>query len=389
MTDLIRRNMMMAASADEKIIDAVKGGVSGDAANDAALMEVIYAQGWSKSPLYMTKREAEAVTDIGTVFRENNGIKNFEALSYFTKITSIPNNAFNHCSNLTKINIPIQVTHLGTSSFAFSPQLGKIPSHITTFGNYPFQYSVRTSIDISEIKVSSTGNIFQYMYRLNKIEIPNQIKEISDSAFISCSALTSFHVHKDITKIGSRPFLNTNGSIRSITVADDNPIYDSRSNCNAIIETATNTLIAGCAKTIIPDGIKEIREGALQNVGLEQLTIPSSVIKIGGYCFSGYKGTFVEFPDTIVSNSMQIIDNAPNLQEAVVGVNIKNIYSYSFYNCPKLTKLTLKSESVVLANSSSLTNTNANVIVYVPSELVTAYQADSFWSKFNIQAIPE
>ena len=337
----------------------------------------------------MTKREAEKVEDIATAFRNNKSIKNFEALRYFTKIKKIPDNAFNQCSNLAKISIPIQVTHLGTSSFAFSPQLGKIPSHITTFGNYPFQYSARTSIDISEIKASSTGNIFQYMYRLNKIEIPNQIKEISDSAFVGCSALTSFHVHKDITKIGIRPFLNTNGSVKSITVADDNPIYDSRSNCNAIIETANDLLIAGCAKTIIPDGIKEIREGALQNVGLEQLTIPSSVIKIGGFCFDGYKGTYVDFPDTIVSNGTQIISNAPNLQEAVVGVNIKDIKGYSFYQCPKLTKLTFKSKSVVKAQSTSLTNTNTNLIVYVPSELVTAYQADSFWSKFNIQAIQQ
>jgi hypothetical protein len=379
---------MVQAEPKDIIIDARKGGVSGDAANDAALMEVIYAQKWSKSPKYMTKREAEAVTDIGTVFRGNKGIKNFEALGYFTKITSIPDNAFNQCSNLSKINIPSQVTYLGSTSFAFS-YLDKIPSHIVRFGNYPFQYAVNKSIDISEINRTTTGNLFQYMYRLESIELPEQITEIATQAFMNCSALISLHVHKDINKVGDRIFLNTNGSVKTITVADDNPIYDSRENCNAIIETATNTLIAGCAKTIIPDGVVSIKTGALQTLGLEKLEIPPSVTTLGGYCFSGYKGTFVEFPDTIVSCGSQIISEAPNLQEAIVGVNIVDIQSYSFYNCPKLTKVTFKSKSVVLAQDTSMVNTNANLIVYVPSELVTAYQADSFWSKFNIQAIPQ
>jgi hypothetical protein len=60
-------------------------------------------------------------------------------------------------------------------------------------------------------------------------------------------------------------------------VHPDNPIYDSRDNCNAIIETATNTLIVGCAKTIIPEGVVTVTETAIQDYTFESITIPSTL----------------------------------------------------------------------------------------------------------------
>ncbi|MBO5720191.1 MAG: leucine-rich repeat protein, partial [Bacteroidales bacterium] len=57
-----------------------------------------------------------------------------------------------------------------------------------------------------------------------------------------------------------------------------NRFYDSRENCNAIIETATNTLIKGCPTTIIPNGVERIATNAFDNYdSLYELTIPESV----------------------------------------------------------------------------------------------------------------
>ena len=44
----------------------------------------------------------------------------------------------------------------------------------------------------------------------------------------------------------------------SIEVNSGNKVYDSRNNCNAIIETATNKLILGCKSTIIPNSVTSI-----------------------------------------------------------------------------------------------------------------------------------
>ena len=62
--------------------------------------------------------------------------------------------------------------------------------------------------------------------------------------------------------------------------------YDSRENCNAIIHTESNTLITGCKKTIIPNGIIEISDDAfIECNALTKIVIPKSVNKIGKYAF--------------------------------------------------------------------------------------------------------
>jgi hypothetical protein len=70
-------------------------------------------------------------------------------------------------------------------------------------------------------------------------------------------------------------------------VENGNTIYDSRENCNAIIETATNTLIAGCQNTIIPNSVTSIGDRAFSGCSsLTSITIPNSVTSIGDYAFS-------------------------------------------------------------------------------------------------------
>ena len=65
-------------------------------------------------------------------------------------------------------------------------------------------------------------------------------------------------------------------ALKSIVVSEDNGQYDSRGGCNAIIETETNELIAGCDYTVIPDDVTRIGSRALSGCqGLTSITIPA------------------------------------------------------------------------------------------------------------------
>lgn len=113
------------------------------------------------------------------------------------------------------------------------------------------------------------------------------VNKIHRTTFHNCDEMTSISIPNSVTtiEVGSGMFINCS-SLISIIVEKDNPVYDSRSNCNAIIETSTNTLIAGCKGTIIPDGVIRIGDYSFsQCTNLISLSIPNSVTTIGESAF--------------------------------------------------------------------------------------------------------
>ena len=103
------------------------------------------------------------------------------------------------------------------------------------------------------------GDAFRYCTGLTSITIPNSVTHIFDGAFFGCTGLTSITIPNSVTFISNWVFAGCSG-LESITVENGNNRYDSRNNCNAIIETSTNTLIAGCKNTVIPNSVTSIGE---------------------------------------------------------------------------------------------------------------------------------
>ncbi|MBQ7206027.1 MAG: leucine-rich repeat domain-containing protein, partial [Muribaculaceae bacterium] len=108
---------------------------------------------------------------------------------------------------------------------------------------------------------------------------------IGNSSFRGCLSLSGINIPKSVTKIGNSAFREC-PSLASITVAKGNPAYDSREGCNALIETSTGTLIAGCQNTIIPTTVTAIGYAAFDGcVLLDAITIPESVTAISRKAF--------------------------------------------------------------------------------------------------------
>ena len=122
------------------------------------------------------------------------------------------------------------------------------------------------------------------------LTIPNSVTIIGSFAFFSCQCLSNLTIPNSVIEIGTNPFLGCR-NIEYIVVDLNNPNYDSRENCNAIIETKTNTLISGCKNSIILNGVTSIGYGAFMGCNLlGSLKIPNSVTMIDNYAFNSCSG---------------------------------------------------------------------------------------------------
>lgn len=227
-----------------------------------------------------------------------------------------------------------------------------------TITDYPYDASGGNIVIPSEIegkKVTAIGkSAFYGCENITGITLPETVTSIGDFAFSGCENLRSIVIPDAVTDIGMLAFddagllsvtIPANVSsigelafnrlvIRNIKVAEGNKVYDSRNDCNAIIETATDKLVCATRNTVMPNNVKIIGKYAFYNcIGMnENLVIPSSVTKIEERAFSSNSLRNVVIPGSVTVIDEKAFYYCSNLKSVTISEGVKTIGRYAFFN---------------------------------------------------------
>ena len=269
----------------------------------------------------------------------------------------------------------------------------------------PYNISSDTDIALSRFVTDESTNI---TYQLTEIK--------NNYGYAPNPKLGSLTIPVSVKKIEGISSIE----FSSLIVVEGNPVYDSRNNCNAIIETATNKLLHGCKNTVIPSSVTSIGDRAFMDCsGLTSISIPSSVTSIGNSAFYGCSGlTSISIPSSVISigssafiwcsglttitvdadnsvydsrnNCNAIIKTATNelisgCKNTVIPSSVTSIGGNAFYGCSGLTSISIPS-SVTSIGNFAFYGCSSLTIISIPSS-VTSIGESAFTNCSSLTSI--
>ena len=311
-----------------------------------------------------------------------NGIDNYAfwhcyditSVSLPNTIKSIGNSAFYDCLGITTVVFGNNINSIGKEAFVLCTaleQISELPETLTTIKQDAFRActSLSGTIIIPPSLSTVEEGVF-YNCNFTSIVFSEGVETVKSEAFCR-NPLVSIYIPSTLTNISSSGFScwgNPNPTLESIVVDEANPVYDSRGNCNALIQTATNTLLMGSNNAFVSYGITTIGFNAFQHLNIDSITIPNTVERIEGGAFFGCNN----ISNIIIPSSVMYIGSG-----AFGCTGLASII------CKSVTPPTAFFDEWEYGYENSFDGVNSNIPVYVPFGTSELYRTAPGWNYFT------
>ena len=295
--------------------------------------------------------EAEAVsTSLRDYFKGNTEITSFDELQYFTNIMAM-SNAFEGCTNLKSVTIP----------------------NANWKNSYHYQAAFKGCTSLQKVTILTTVAVSKEAFygctSLQSIEIPEGASSIGENAFEGCTNLTTVTLPSTVTLLYSGSFKNC-AKLNNIDLKN---VVDINSSAFYKCESLTHVDL---------QKIETIGTMAFEHcVGLTSIEFPNTLESLGMEAFGYTSITQMIIPESLEELPTQsLFANCLKLEYVSLPSQIIKIPKYTFFNCPALNRLELRSNWANLVNDH---NFDAKVPdIYVPADRVDLYKSSSGWGNY-------
>lgn len=305
----------------------------------------------NNSPIQFAQNSLRSITfteEVNTIpmdFAKDCGL--VENIQLADSVQVIKSGAFENCVKLANVILPESLTAMGSGSFA---EIGH--------------------------------GVFAGCTSLKSIQFGPNLTLLSEGEFYG-SGLESLHIPATLTNIFRDFCFGMCSHLETITVDVNNPVYDSRNNCNGLINTAQNELIRGTSTTVIPDDIVKLGQHCFSGLPITNMIIPSTIISIGSSAFNSCENlTHVEIPNSVTYIGAWAFNNCSKLETITVPEFVTSIGDEAFNGCSSL-------KEIIMSGSTPCTLDGANHFpstiqrIIVPSASLESYKTAPGWSNYS------
>ncbi|HFI0976663.1 TPA: leucine-rich repeat protein [Streptococcus suis] len=311
-------------------------------------------------------------------FSENKYLKK---INLKDGVKAIHSGAFSGNGSLAQVDLPDTLEYIADYAFSGTGSLASIdlPASVKQIGYSAFYDSGLTSIHLPA-KLESIGNSAFYSTRLSEVKLPASLKYLGWGAFSDIDSLKKVEVNSNIetshySNSWSSPFASS--PLTVITIKDGVTVVADR-----MFEGQS-----GITSLTLPSSLLEVRPYAFTGIGIESLSLPAGLQKLGTHSFarsSNLKsviipsslvegdGAFIDSKDlvniSLAPGTTKIIDGlfrGTGFTEFTIPEGITEIGANAFSDNENLTTITLPS-TLRAIGANAFSNTSLKRIVLPP-----------------------